>query len=82
MLSVKIRSRIGNVILVGLGLTYALAGTVLLVWSLVSHWGAASPVEYAMVVLLIVATACGIWFASMAFQNLGVRPRFIGLHHA
>ena len=82
MLSVKIRSRFGNVVLVGIGVTYAVAGAILLVWLLVTHWGATSLVELAMYAVSLAATVCGVWFANIAFQNLGIRSRFIGLHHA
>ena len=73
MLRVRIRSRVGNIVLGTLGVLYVIAGAVLLAWSIVQTWDAASLMDRALQIILIAAIAAGLWFTAMARVNLNER---------
>ena len=77
MLRVSIHSRRGNAILGFLGIVYAVAAAMLLVWHLTQTWGAAGLVDRAIQVMLVVTILAGIWFLTIAARNLGIK---IGRH--
>jgi predicted membrane protein len=72
MLSIAIRSRIGNVVLIALGVTYAVAGAALLFWSASAFWGTVSSFETKIYLVLLAAIAFGIVTATVGLQNLGI----------
>lgn len=67
---VQVQSRIGNVLLAVLGITYAIGATALLVWFVIDVWRAASFADRLLQAALIVAAICGAWFVDVALKNL------------
>ena len=67
---VEIRSRVGNVVVGVLGAVYAVAAAVLFVAHFLQTRGAASLVDRAIQLLLIVVVAVSIWFILIARRGL------------
>ena len=82
---VRLRSRIGSIILGILGLTYAITATVLLILYVVDTWGAASLTDRALQVVLAGAVLVAAWFMTIAANSLGIslsRRRSVQPHRA
>lgn len=73
MLRVLIRSRIGNIVLGLTGVAYAIGSLAVLVLLAIDVWQAATFSDLLVQVALIGTTACGIWFALNARENLQQR---------
>lgn len=69
LLTVRIRSRSGNVVLALLGATYAASAAYLLGWTLIDSWGAFTSSELRVVMLLAASIAAGAWFIAVALRN-------------
>jgi hypothetical protein len=67
---VLVRSRNGNFILAFVGAAYALSALAVLVWFVVDVWQAAALIDFMLQVLLFASAACGVWFVSIALDNL------------
>lgn len=77
MARVVLRSRSGSVVLAVLGALYALSAVAVLVALTIDVWNAAAIADRALLLGLVAAAGCGIWFLEMGLQNLGVRfPHF------
>lgn len=73
---IEVRSRTGNAILGVLGVLYLCSSLGLLAYDLVQTWGAASLVDRAVQVALVVTALGGAFFAFTAARNLSPRlPR-------
>ena len=72
MRTVKIDSRRGNLVLAALGTLYVLTAPAVLIWFVVDTWRAATMIDRALQLSLIVSTICGAWFLATALSNLGV----------
>ena len=70
---VILRSRSGNVVLAVLGGLYVLGALTVLVALAIEVWNAAGLTDRALLLGLVAAAACGIWFLETALENLGVR---------
>lgn len=70
---VRVRSRVGNLVLLAVGVLYAVGGFVVLIMLAMDVWNAARIIDIMMQAMLVIATACGVWFTSMALHNLGIR---------
>ena len=82
MARVIVRSRSGNVVLAVLGALYAFSALAVLVALAVEVWNAAAMTDKALLLGLIVAAGCGIWFLETGLENLGVRvPHFMHRSH-
>ncbi len=75
MQRVIIRSRIGNVSLEILGVAFALASTALLVYYVVSNWGADSLIDRALQLMLLAAAVTGVVFVNIGRENLREQSR-------
>lgn len=75
MLSIGIRSRIGNFTLVVLGALYTIAGAALLVWTLRMFWGTQSSLTVRLYTVEAAAIGYGAFVARAAFRNLGLELR-------
>lgn len=73
MARVVVRSRSGNLVLMGVGAIYTLAAIAALIAFTVDVWDAAALTDRALAIGLIVSAACGIWFLATGLRNLGVR---------
>ncbi|HXG59707.1 MAG TPA: hypothetical protein VNL91_11855 [Thermoanaerobaculia bacterium] len=67
---VTIESRVGNLLLGGLGVVYAVAAVVLLVYYFVQTWNAAGLIDRALQMVLVASAAVGVWFFLIARRNL------------
>ena len=67
---VEIRSRVGNVVVGVLGVVYAVAAAALFIAHFLQTRGAASLVDRAIQILLIVVLAVSIWFIRIARGGL------------
>ncbi len=67
---VRIRSRVGNICLATLGALFTIASTALLVYYVVSTWGAASLIDRALQLLLLIGAAVGVIFVGIGRNNL------------
>jgi hypothetical protein len=74
MLRVAIHSRRGNAVLGFLGVVYAVAAIVLLAWHVFDTWDAAGMMDRLIQMVLLATLVAGLWFARIAFANLGVHP--------
>ena len=82
MARVIVRSRSGNVVLAVLGALYAFSALAVLVALAVEIWNAAAITDSALLLGLIVAVGCGVWFLETGLENLGVRmPHFMQRSH-
>lgn len=82
MSRVIVRSRSGNVVLAVLGALYAFSALAVLVALAVEVWHAAAITDSALLLGLIGAVGCGIWFLETGLENLGVRvPHFTHRSH-
>lgn len=70
-LTIKIRSRSGNVVLAMLGATYAAAAAYLLGWTVIDTGAAFGRGELKTSLMLLASIACGAWFVSIAMRNAG-----------
>ncbi len=75
MQRVVIRSRIGNMSLALLGVTFTIASSVLLVYYIISNWGANSLVDRALQLMLLVGAVIGVLFVNIGRANLREQPR-------
>lgn len=75
LLSIRVRSRSGNIILACLGVMYAIGALVLVARVIDESWHAITTRELAMLVLLAGIAASGVWFVLNALSNLGVLER-------
>ena len=71
MKRVLVRSRNGNFILAFVGAVYALSSIAVLGWFVFDIWQAAEMADFILQLALVGAAACGIWFVSIARENLG-----------
>jgi hypothetical protein len=67
---VRIRSRMGNIVLAMLGAFFIVASTALLVYYLVSTWGANSLIDRALQLMLLIGGATGVAFVGIGRDNL------------
>ena len=82
MARVIVRSRSGNVVLAVLGALYVLSALAALVALAVEVWNAAAFTDRALLIGLVAAAGCGIWFLETGLENLGVRlPHFMHRSH-
>lgn len=82
MARVIVRSRRGNVVLAVLGALYAFSALAVLVALAIEVWGAAAITDRALLLGLIGAVGCGVWFLETGLENLGVRvPHLIQRSH-
>ena len=72
---VLVRSRNGNFILAFVGAVYALSAAAVLVWFMVDVWQVAELIDFLLQVALIASAVCGVWFVSIALDNLNLRHR-------
>lgn len=70
---VLVRSRNGNFILAFVGAVYALSAIAVLAWFVIDVWQAAAMVDFLLQLALVAAGACGVWFVSIALENLRTR---------
>ncbi len=70
---VLVRSRNGNFILAFVGAVYALSAIAVLAWFVVDIWHAAEVADFLLQLALVAAGACGVWFVSIALENLRAR---------
>ena len=70
MQRVIIRSRIGNLSLEVLGVIFTLASSALLVYYIISNWGANSLVDRALQLMLLVGAVTGVLFVNIGRANL------------
>jgi hypothetical protein len=68
-----VRSRNGNFILAIVGAIYALSAIAVLGWFVVEVWRSGATIDLVLQLALIIAAACGVWFLSIARQNLRIR---------
>lgn len=73
VMQVLVRSRSGNFILAVFGAIYALSAIAVLGWFAFDVWMSGATVDLVMQIALVAAAACGIWFLSIARQNLRMR---------
>jgi hypothetical protein len=83
IMRVELHSRAGNVVVAGLGIVYAVAATMLLIYYVVDTWGAAGFVDRALQVALLFAAIAGGLFVAIGWSNLrrGVTARRGPRHH-
>jgi hypothetical protein len=72
---VEIRSRRWNIVIGVLGVVYAIAALVLLSVHIVQTWGAASLIDRAIQMALVMAIAVSIGFILIAARGLGIQLR-------
>ncbi|HYI13447.1 MAG TPA: hypothetical protein VEK57_30665 [Thermoanaerobaculia bacterium] len=70
VMRVLVRSRSGNLILAFFGAIYALSAIAVLGWFVVDVWMSGAMMDLLLQIALIAAAACGVWFLSIARQNL------------
>ena len=70
MLRVRIRSRVGNLVLGALGAVYGVSAVALLILFVAQSWGATSITERGLQMLLVISTVVGAWFVLAARANL------------
>ena len=75
MLGVTIRSRFGNGVLGVLGAVYFLSATTIVIYYVVTTWGAASMIDRLLQFALIACALGGLLFIGIAADNLGLRRR-------
>jgi hypothetical protein len=72
---ITIRSRFGNGVLGVLGAVYFLSASTILVYYVVTTWGAASTIDRLLQFALIASAVGGLLFIGIAADNLGLRRR-------
>jgi len=72
---IMIRSRFGNGVLGVLGAVYFLSATTILVYYVVTTWGAAGMIDRLLQFALIACAIGGLLFIGIAADNLGLRRR-------
>lgn len=75
MQRVIIRSRIGNVSLEILGVTFTIASSALLVYYIISNWGANSLVDRVLQLMLLAGAVTGVLFVNIGRANLREQTR-------
>ena len=75
MFGIMIRSRFGNGVLGVLGAVYFLSATTILVYYVVTTWGAAGMIDRLLQFALIACAIGGLLFIGIAADNLGLRQR-------
>lgn len=70
-----IRSRFGNLVLIGIGVVFLLAGIGTFAYALISTWGYAGATDRAMQIVLLGCAAFGGFLITGARRNLGGHPR-------
>ena len=73
VMRVLVRSRSGNFILAIVGAIYALSAIAVFGWFAVDVWRSGAMVDLLLQIALLAAAACGVWFLSIARQNLRLR---------
>jgi hypothetical protein len=73
VMRIEVRSRTGNAVLGVLGGLYLFSAVALLAYDLMQTWDAASMIDRAMQVLLIISALVSLFFIFTALQNLGLR---------
>lgn len=71
-LTVKVRSRSGNVALAVIGASYAAAAAYLLGWTIIDAGTAFGFGELKTSFLLIASILCGAWFVAVAARNANI----------
>ena len=69
-MTVVIRSRIGNVALAFAGLFFSLSGSALLVWYVITNWGANGLIDYLLQFALVMTLVVGLGFIRIGLANL------------
>ena len=72
---IPIRSRVGNAVLAVLGVLYLLCAITLLGYSLLTGWGAISPGDLLIELILAAIALGGVVFISVVVDNLQLRER-------
>lgn len=72
-MGISLRSRSGNAVVGVLGVFYFVAALALLAVDLVQTWGAASALDRAVQIVLVLSAVAGYQFAISAARNLGLR---------
>jgi hypothetical protein len=81
MARVVVHSRSGNVVLAVVGAIYALSAIAAFIAFAVDVWNAAGLMDRALLIGLVIAAACGVWFLVTGLENLGVHfGRRLRLH--
>jgi hypothetical protein len=76
MFRIPIRSRFGNAVVGALGVAYLLSATVILIYYVITCWGAVGMTDRILQLALFGASVAGLIFIQVAADNLGVRwPR-------
>ena len=70
---IEVRSRAGNAVLAVLGVFYLISAVALFAYDLVQTWGAASMMDRAVQLALIISAIAGVMFILIARRNFGVR---------
>ena len=78
---VEIESRRGNVVIGVVGVLYAVSGVVLLAAHFIQTLGAASLLDRAIQLALLIVIAVSVWFMTIAARGLQIRLRRLSLHH-
>ena len=74
VIEVVIRSRIGNAVLLVAGLIYSISGMTLLIYYVVSNWGANGLADYLLQLALALAVVGGAIFFRIGRRNPTDRP--------
>jgi hypothetical protein len=72
---IPIRSRVGNAVLAVLGVLYFFSALSLLGYSVLTGWGAISPADLLIELILAAIALGGVVFISVAVDNLQLRER-------
>lgn len=73
MWRIPIRSRLGNAVLGILGAIYFMAATALLLWYVITNWGANGTIDRLLQFALFMSAVTGLFFVSVAAANLGIK---------
>lgn len=80
VMRVLVRSRSGNFILAIVGVIYALSAVAVFGWFAVDVWGSGATIDLLLQIALLAGAACGVWFLSIARQNLRLRANQRAAH--
>jgi uncharacterized membrane protein YqjE len=75
-----VRSRSGNRALAILGALYALSSSIVLIWFVADVWRAAAVVDLLLQLAVAASAAGGVWFYTIARDNLGIQHRHQAVH--
>lgn len=79
MFRIPIRSRFGNAVVGALGVVYLLSATAILIYYLISTWGAVSITDRILQLALLGASVAGFIFILVAADNLGLKLPLRGI---